>query len=419
MSKRITWKPVHYNEMSKDMIVYIKRKDGSNDYVDFDENFHTISGRFPENVKHMYQLADGFKDDEAGMKAYMKQFKRWTLEMFAESKMNYGTGLLYTAGFSHTHSVMSIFKQLTNSKLYDFIEHVDMTESEWINKNNNGGLQYCSPQTCQSFGYDFTSHYPNCLIDRSFYISAKCGREIILDKMPLYDDLYMGYGYIRCRIICSNPDINKLISFSTNNVYTDIVIMFVYELKKKMDIKIELIQDGKPNAYVYDQEDLIQTREIFLKWFIKLSDLKKKHPTNKLFKRCLSSLWGTVCQSNHLTRTEDQLDKEGLNYDFYNAEWIIKNINCNADGTEYYELINSVKPYLHNLARIKSYLTSFSRVKTAHVALMKLDKVVRIHTDGIVFSEPFKYQRIEGLVPESKTTGLFVWHNQNNYELIV
>jgi hypothetical protein len=195
--------------------------------------------------------------------------------------------------------------------------------------------------------------------------------------------------------------------------------MFVYELKKKMDIKIELIQDGKPNAYVYDQEDLIQTREIFLKWFIKLSDLKKKHPTNKLFKRCLSSLWGTLCQSNHLTRTEVQLDKEGLNYDFYNAEWIIKNINCNSDGTEYYELINSVKPYLHNLARIKSYLTSFSRVKTAHTALMKLDKVVRIHTDGIVFSEPFKYQRIEGLVPESKTTGLFIWHNQNNYELIV
>ena len=58
------------------MIVYIKRRDGSNDYVDFDENFYTISGRFPEDVKHMYQLADGFKDNEEGMISYMKQFKR-------------------------------------------------------------------------------------------------------------------------------------------------------------------------------------------------------------------------------------------------------------------------------------------------------------------------------------------------------
>ena len=122
----------------------------------------------------------------------MKQFKRWTFEMFAESKMKYGTGLLYTAGFSHTHSTMSIFKQLTNSKLYDFIEHPNSNESEYIEKNNNGGLQFCLPQTCQSYSYDYKNHFGTCLIDRAFYISANCGKEIVLHKMPTYDELYMG-----------------------------------------------------------------------------------------------------------------------------------------------------------------------------------------------------------------------------------
>ena len=421
MSKKITWKPVHYNEMSKDMIVYIKRRNGSTDYIDFDENFHTISGRFPENIKHMYQLTDGFKDDKDGMIAYMKQFKRWTTEMFAESKMKYGTGLLYTAGYSHTHSVMSIFKQLTKSNLYDFIEHPNSIESEYIEKNNNGGLQFAVGNiTCESYSYDFKNHFATCLTDKAFYISANCGKEITLDKMPSYDELYMGYGYLHVKITCSDPDIKKLISFSPHNIYTDIVIMFVYELKtkNKMSIKMELVQDGKPNCYKYDQEDLIQTRDIFLNHYIKLSELKTKHPTNKLFKRSLSSIWGTLTQKNHLTRTEEQCIEQGLDYDFYDAEFLIKDIKYNADGTEYFELINSQKPYLHNLARIKAYLSAFSRIKTARIALKKLKKVLRIHTDSITFSEPFKYESITGLLPEFKTSGLICWENVNTYHKI-
>jgi hypothetical protein len=366
----------------------------------------------------MYQLADGFKDDEAGMIAYMKQFKRWTKEFFTQSKMIYGTGLLYTAGFSHTHSVMSIFKQLTKSNLYDFIEHPNKIESEYIEKNNNGGLQFCDPQTCESYSYDYKNHFGTCLIDKAFYISAKCGKEIILDKMPSFDELYMGYGYLHIKITCSNPDIKKLISFSPNNIYTDIVIMFVYELKKKMDIKMELVQDGKPNCYKYDQEDLIQTRDIFLNHYVKLSELKAKHPTNKLFKRSLSSIWGTLTQRNHLTRTEEQCIEQELDFDFYNAEWLIRNVCYNNDGSEYYELINSQKPYLHNLARIKAYLSAFSRIKTARVALKKLDKVIRIHTDSITFTEPLNYKGITGLVEEKKTSGMIEWKNVNVYKKV-
>ena len=420
MPKTKTYKPVHYDELAKDMVVYIKRKNGTIDYVDYDLNFHTSQNKLPEKIKRRFQLEKGYADDEDGMSDYMSTLKRHIKELFCQSKLKYGTGLLYTNGFSHNSSVMSIFKQLTPSKLYDWIEQVDLTESEYIEANYNGGLQFCLPQTCITYSYDFSSMYPNCLIDKAFYISSKCGKEITLDKMPTYDELYMGFGYIRCRIICSDPDIKKLIAFSPSHTYTDIVIMFAYELQKQYKIQIELILDDKPNCYKYDQEDLTQTRDIFMVWYAKLIQLKDKHPSNKLLKRCLSSLWGCLVQANKITRTEEQCIDEDLDYDYIGeVDWIVKDVCYNADGSEYYELTNRQKPYLHNLARIKAYLTAFARVKIAKVALKKLDKVLRIHTDSVSFAEPFKNANITGLLFENKTSGLIKWTNANVYEKLI
>jgi hypothetical protein len=143
------------------------------------------------------------------------------------------------------------------------------------------------------------------------------------------------------------------------------------EFSQKFNIKIELFLDGKPNAYLYDSTDLIQSRIIFKNWYYKLSILKDKHPKNKLFKHCLSSLWGSLTQANKITKTEQQLIDEKIDYDHYgNVDFLIRNQNFNKDGTVYYELINREKPYLHNLARIKSYLTAFARIKIAKIALM-------------------------------------------------
>ena len=68
------------------------------------------------------------------------------------------------------------------------------------------------------------------------------------------------------------------------------------------------------------------------------------------------------------------------------------------------------------MARIKASLTSYVRIKTARVALLKLVKVIRIHTDDIVFNEPFNYQNIYGLLPEEKSSGNIKWINVNEYE---
>jgi len=409
------YKPVHYTELKKDMVVYIKRKDGTIDYVDYNLNYHTTDNKIPDQHKHVYQLVDGYTCDENGLTDYMNTLKRNIKEMFCESKLMFGKGLLYTQGFSHHNSTMEIFKQITDPKLYNYIEHPDLIESKWMEANYNGGLQYCNPQTIQSYSYDYKSHYPTCLIDRDFYISSKRGSEIIIDKIP--DDLYMGYGYFRCKIICTDPNIKKVFSFSPNHIYTDIMIMFANELKTKFDISIDLINDGKPNAYIYEADDIIQTRNIFIKHNHQLTELRKKHPKNRLFKYSLSSLWGCLCQANKKTRTEAQLKEQNIDYDYFDAEYIIKDVCYNADGTEYLQIVNQAQPYLHNLARIKAYLSAFTRIKTARLALKNLNKVIRIHTDCVTFSEPLKYTE-NGLCIENKSTGLIKWTNVNEYEKI-
>ena len=122
---------------------------------------------------------------------------------------------------------------------------------------------------------------------------------------------------------------------------------------------------------------------------------------------------------NTITKTEQQLEDENIDYDFYGTpKYIVKNLSYNADGTQYYELVNRENPYLHNLARIKASLTSYVRIKTARTALLKLDKVVRIHTDSICFSEPFNYKNIYGLLPEEKSSGNIKWINVNEYEKV-
>ena len=150
------------------MIVYIKRKDGTIDYVDYNLNFHTTDNKIPDQYKHAYQLVDGYTCDENGLTDYMNTLKRNIKELFCESKLMFGKGLLYTQGFSHHNATMDIFKQITDPKLFNYIQHPDLIESKWMEANYNGGLQYCNPKTIQSYSYDYKSHYPTCLIDREF-----------------------------------------------------------------------------------------------------------------------------------------------------------------------------------------------------------------------------------------------------------
>ena len=67
--------------------------------------------------------------------------------------------------------------------------------------------------------------------------------------------------------------------------------------------------------------------------------------------------------------------------------------------------------------RLKPWITAFGRVKTAKIALLDINNIVRIHTDGIVFNKEQNF-KIENLIQEDKTTGKITFKNINNYSKV-
>ena len=198
---------------------------------------------------------------------------------------------------SHTRNINTIFNMKAPQGWKNHDE-INIIEASWFKNSNNGGLQYCKPGEYQSYGYDFKMFYPRLLGDSRFsklQIPIKRGIEEILAELPII----LKYGFYRINIICDNPNFKKVFSLSKNNVYTHYSVSFLLELiKLNFQIDFQLIQDGEPNAYLYDDTDLLPSFNIFQHWFSCMLNLKKKYPKNILVKMLASSLWGHLSQNN-------------------------------------------------------------------------------------------------------------------------
>jgi hypothetical protein len=242
-----------------------------------------------------------------------------------------------------------------------------------------------------------------------FIIPNKKGTEQYLKEIP--DNILL--GFYRVKITSDHKHATKLFAFSSDDVYNNISLDHAIELQDDYNFKIDLIIDDKPNAYIYPSG--VRSSSIFGVWVDKLSNIKIKYPKNKLIKHILSSLWGTICQSNNIIKTLDEIQEEGLKIGMGNS-FDYKIIDYKAEKDSY-KLQCMAKPYRHNI-RLKSFLTAYGRVKIAEVALTNIEGTLRIHTDGIVFNKPMKDKFI-GLIKEDKTTGRINWKGVNCYTCLI
>jgi hypothetical protein len=145
--------------------------------------------------------------------------------------------------------------------------------------------------------------------------------------------------------------------------------------KKDFNIKIELVQDGTPNCYVYDAKDMVTLNSITDEWFEKLTSLRKVYPKNRLLKHLISTAWGHM-NANRLAEIQtENLDigkKDGHKYKILSYR--------DYGHRETYELLNTESPYQFNI-RLKPWITSISRNMTAEIALQNIDKVVRVQNN--------------------------------------
>ena len=100
-------------------------------------------------------------------------------------------------------------------------------------------------------------------------IPTQPGCEFTLDQLPNKRDL--SYGFYRVKITTDNKDFNKCFTFSKHNVYVELSLKFAMKYKKKFDVIFELIMDGEPNAYLYNEDDVVSLNSMTYMWHEKVS----------------------------------------------------------------------------------------------------------------------------------------------------
>jgi len=140
------------------------------------------------------------------------------------------------------------------------------------------------------------------------------------------------------------------------------------------------------------------------------NDILKKNP---LLKNICSTAWGSLSETNTINKTLEEIENENIDVGDENHMYDIIN-EVIGKNKHYYVLLNNNFPYKHNI-RLKPWVTSYGRNKIATLALPHIDKVFRIHTDGIVLYESVIFTD-RFMWNEPKTTGLIHWVNNNCYK---
>jgi len=366
----------------------------------------------PSNISN-FKMTKGYEPNDEDLRRYGKDLYSASEELKTTKLITFD----YIKPFitkdgkisprTHFSNIETVFKMLSKGK-YEHHEPISSIEYSWFERCYNAGLQYTDVGTFDCYGYDFKNYYGSILASKDFKIPNKGGRQYRLNKLTPV----IRTGFYHVKITSNDPNIKKIFAFSKENVYTSIDVKFALELKNtyNIDINIELITDVEFNVYIYPLDTLESSNNIFDKWYNTIVQLKKEFPKNMLLKMLSSSLWGHLSKFNWKTISEKKLDE--INED----DWDIDNIFFTDDGTQFYKLINKIKPYYYNM-RLKPFITAFGRVKTAKIALLNIDDVLRIHTDGIVFNKEQNF-KIENLIPEAKTSGKITFKNINNYSKV-
>ena len=183
------------------------------------------------------------------LKDYLKDYRKWIYS----AKLNRVYSIDFTRG--NVSACQQTFFSLV--KNYKQNERITAKEYTYFEKCANNALYYLRNNdleiNCTS--YDRKMCYGN-ILGSKIKIPIKKGKEYNLKRIPTLEK--MKYGFYRVKILCDDPDIFKCFVFSKSHVYCNISLKFVLEHQKQFNIKIELIMDDKPNAYLYDDADMVE-----------------------------------------------------------------------------------------------------------------------------------------------------------------
>jgi hypothetical protein len=387
-------------------IVFYKLENGS--WRTYDGNNYDTYKIMPK-IQCRFALMQ-YEESDEGLKEYHKTIGKWSEQI---KRYMHITKFDYVNKFTDTIAIEQFFLLFCRKKILGHSRITDK-ESEYIEACYNAGLMYCKPTegAIEIHSYDRIGFYQDVLGNQKydFYIPDKEGAEIKLEKLPRRKKLK--YGYYKVKITSEHVNARKVFSFNYDNVYNYYDLLFAMKYKKRLNFKIELVND-EYNAYVY--ESVVKCSDIFEKWNNTINAMKKKFTENKLLKNLGSKLWGVITQHQQICVNDTEIQKD---FDKYKDYIIIRTVKQGeygaSDYQEYHYLQNTKEqPYKYNI-RLKGWLNSYCRCQIAKHAMKDIDNVVRIHTDSIAFT---KEQNIDPTLfkLEQKSSGLIRFKNTNTY----
>lgn len=398
--------------MYKKYLISFKQNDGRHRVYDADT--HTIStmNELPKDICKFNMLTvDDNQATDKDLLAYAKMFMAWCRELrFAKN----GLSFKYVDpahSFSDYVAVTTYFKARCDFKDH---EPINAVEYIWFEKCANSGIQYLNKVgvTQTGLGYDFKNQYALALHSDKM-IPTKPGKEKTLDSLPKRKDLK--HGIYLVKITCDNENFRKMFAFSRHHGYLHESLAFAMKHQKRFNVKIELIVDGKPNAYLYRTKDLVKLSTLTDRWFTEATTLRKEFPKNRLLKHLLSSAWGMLNATNKKIVNLEEMMKLDVGVSMKHEYTILEKheFDPHTNKEPYWVVMETKKPYKHNI-RLKPWITAIARNMTAEVVLKDVDNVIRVHTDGIIFKNEMTFDD-PNLIAEEKTTGEIFWVNNNCY----
>lgn len=274
---------------------------------------------------------------------------------------------LYKSG-SYKNASLDLFDKF--SQFLNEPEPILQDEAEWISESSIGALVWAEQYEGELYKYDYKSKYPALMKSQTLKFPIKRGE---FQRLEQFGEFFQ-FGIYRCIVFKSEDEnINKLFRFNKTNYYTSISLNHA----QKLGLKIELIQDDKPNFLYYSRDKLITFNEVFKPFVDFLFDLKEKKVEKA--KDILNRLWGALCEvekKKYFCEKEINIsdDEEIFEIRPYKNNEDIDIISTNK--------IN--KRYKTNYARLCPFLIAQGRYDLSNELLPIKENIKRIQTDGFL-----------------------------------
>jgi hypothetical protein len=232
----------------------------------------------------------------------------------------------------------------------------------------------------EAYKYDVISMFPSIQMGTTLCLTIKRGEFINKSLSEFNDFKFYPYGIYRCIIEKSdNEDTNKLFRFNRYNKYTHIDLTTA----KNLNLKINLIQDDKPNMLYYSRDKTLSCHEIFNKYVDYLFPLKNSHGKEyPIIKQILNILWGALCQMREVREIRRYDSESILNIDDDKTISILSPTR-DGDGVIVYYIENEYI-YKSPFARLKPFLLAKGRNVITNIIMPYKEECVRCHTDGFI-----------------------------------